>query len=719
MTRDPYKYFRIEARELLDQLNQAVLELEKATTPERVAQLLRLAHTLKGAARVVKRTDIGDLAHAVEDALTPLRGSDEPATRPLIDTILGYLDDINGRVAALTAPPAAPDSAPALAEAPAPSAATPAITPSPPPKPQSPAVPAAPTSAPAAPDLAVRSVRVDIGEMDTLLDSFTAVHGQIGSLRENLRQSGEIRRQIDLLGAQLTSRATAAGAGSVRRDNEQQARAAMEQISAALERFNRSLGSSIEQFDRELKMVRDAAERMRLIRADTLFGTLERAARDAAQVRSKKVIFSGRGGEARLDAQVLGAVQDALAHVVRNAVAHGIETPDGRRAAGKRVEGSVVMEVAQRGRWITFTCTDDGKGIDFAAIRQIAAERGLVPPETAATLSVDAIAQLLLKGGISTAPVVTEVSGRGVGLDVVRDAAERLGGKVELQSEAGQGTRVTLTVPLLIASVDGLLVEAAGVVATIPIEAVRRTLRLTRAEIARTAQGESIVYDGRAIPFLALSTALSTRAAPASLNRVWSAVVVETGDGAAAFGVDRLLGVTNVILRPLPPAALARAVVSGVSLDLEGNPQLVLDPAQLVLAARSAGAAPSEPEAPRYTILVIDDSLTTRMLERSILESAGYQVDFAVSGEEALEKALHTPYALFLVDVEMPGMDGFTFIERAQANPDLRDIPAILVTSRSAPEDLQRGHDVGARGYVIKSEFDQGVLLARIGELVT
>ncbi len=697
MTRDPYKYFRIESHELLDQLNQAVLELEKETTQERVAQLLRLAHTLKGAARVVKRTDIGDLAHAVEDTLTPLRGSDQQATRPLIDTILGYLDDINERVASLSPQPQSPATSSPESAAPAPSSA--------------PAVPVVP-------ETAVRSVRVDIGEMDTLLDSFTEAHAQIGSLRENLRQSGEIRRQIDLLSTQLATPSSAVDAEHTPRAAYQGARASMEQISASLERLNRNLGSSIEQFDRELKMVRDAAERMRLMRADTLFGTLERAARDAAQVRSKKMVFEGRGGEARLDAQVLGAVQDALAHVVRNAVAHGIEAPDERRAAGKRAEGSVIMEVSQRGRWIAFTCTDDGKGIDLDAIRQIAAQKGLVPPDQARTLDTDAIFQLLLKGGISTSQVVTEVSGRGVGLDVVRDAAERLGGKVELRTETGKGTTVTLTVPLLIASVDGLLVEAAGIAATIPIDAVRRTLRLTGTEIAHTAQGESIIFDGHAIPFLSLGAVLSSRTPAAQLNRIWSVVVVESGGGTAAFGVDRLLGVTNVILRPLPDAALVRAVVSGVSLDLEGNPQLVLDPAQLVIEAQNAGTPPFEPEAPHYTILVIDDSLTTRMLERSILESAGYTVDFAVSGEEALEKALRSRYALFLVDVEMPGMDGFTFIERTRANPDLRDIPAILVTSRSSPEDQQRGRDVGAQGYVIKSEFDQGVLLAQISELV-
>jgi two-component system chemotaxis sensor kinase CheA len=457
---------------------------------------------------------------------------------------------------------------------------------------------------------------------------------------------------------------------------------------------------------------------MRLIRAGTLFGALERVARDAGQARNKQVVFEARGSEVRLDAQVLGAVQDALSHVVRNAVVHGIEAPAERRSAGKPVEGRVLMEVSQRGRWIAFTCTDDGRGIDLGAVRRVAEQKAMLAPGTASATSTDTLIQLLLKGGISTSEAVTDVSGRGVGLDVVRDAAERLDGKVELHTDVGKGTSLTLTVPLLISSLDGLLVEAAGVVATIPIEAVRRTLRVAPSEIARTAQGESIIFDGRAIPFVPLSAVLSNRTDPTRSGTSWSAVVVEAANGAAAIAVDRLLGVTNVVLRPVPALAFAKPIVSGLSLNLDGNPQLVLDAAQLVLTAEGAGAPQPEPDQPRYTILVIDDSLTTRMLERSILESAGYTVELATSAEEGLEKSRRSRYALFLVDVEMPGMDGFSFIERTQSDPELRDIPAILVTSRASPEDLQRGRDVGARGYLIKSEFDQGVLLARIGELV-
>jgi two-component system chemotaxis sensor kinase CheA len=188
--------------------------------------------------------------------------------------------------------------------------------------------------------------------------------------------------------------------------------------------------------------------------------------------------------------------------------------------------------------------------------------------------------------------------------------------------------------------------------------------------------------------------------------------------GVAAYSVDRIVGTAHVIVRPLPALASAAGVVAGAALDAVGDPQLVLDPDRLVVDAQRAGPVTPEPSPRRLSVLVVDDSLTTRMLEQSILESAGFAVDLASSGEEGLVKARAARYALFLVDVEMPGMDGFTFIERIQADPQLQNIPAVLVTSRASPDDRQRGRDVGARGYVVKSEFDQGVLLERIRELV-
>jgi two-component system chemotaxis sensor kinase CheA len=264
--------------------------------------------------------------------------------------------------------------------------------------------------------------------------------------------------------------------------------------------------------------------------------------------------------------------------------------------------------------------------------------------------------------------------------------------------------------------VDVLAVEVGGATVTIPFDAVRHSMRVAASDISRTGPYASIVYDQTAVPFLALPRALLGQQSP--VGRAWPVVVVAGAGGLAAVGIDRLLGSATVVMRPLPELAPASAIVAGASLDAEGNPQLMLDPDGLVAEAMRKGLGDFEQATAREPVLVIDDSLTTRMLEQSILESAGYEVELANSAEEALESARRRRYALFLVDVEMPGMNGFSFVERIRLDPALHDIPAILVTSLNAPEDLLRGRDVGAQGYIIKSQFDQAELLAMIRRLI-
>jgi two-component system chemotaxis sensor kinase CheA len=267
---------------------------------------------------------------------------------------------------------------------------------------------------------------------------------------------------------------------------------------------------------------------------------------------------------------------------------------------------------------------------------------------------------------------------------------------------------------------DALVIEAEcadgiAVTTSIPIDSVRSTLRVAASEISSASQGHTIVHDRQAIPFVPLAAALD--GAPWSPQRSWTAVVVAGSKGLAAIGVDRMLGASRIVARPLPQHMSASAIMAGASLDAEGNPQLVLDPEGLIVAAERGSAPDRNQKAADRPILVIDDSLTTRMLEQSILESAGYDVDVALSAEEALEILRRKRYALMLVDVEMPGMDGFTFIERIRGDALFHDIPAILVTSRVSPEDLQRGRDVGANGHIAKSEFDQAELLVMIEQL--
>lgn len=694
MAPDPYRYFRPEARNLLDQFAQGLLELEKnGAGADAVQRLLRLAHTLKGAARVVRQSGIAERAHAIEDALEPFREDAEGIARENIDNILTHLDEINCQIVTLVPNDVAPTVGPG--------------------KPAQ--EPATSIPAEAARDVQ-RVIRADLAEMDAVLESISEAHARLNGLRRSSETVEQLGHFADLLVAQVAShtqtgqgRASIGGAASP-------ARATTEELRRKIGTLARELDSAIAQMDRELRQLRDVAEGLRLVPIDTVLMALKRIARDSAHAVGKKVDFETAGGDIRLDADVLAAMQSALIQIIRNAIAHGIETESERLAAGKPAAGRMTVNVSQRGAKILVECRDDGCGIDLSAVRKVAVERGLVSA-TAGELSADALVGVLLRGGVSTSKAVTDVSGRGVGLDIVREAMERIDGGVSVRSKAGYGTTFDLLIPRSVSSVVVLLVEAErGKAVAIPLSGVRRILRLTGGDIACAASGASMLYEGKAIPFVPLATTLGV--GRWSADRGWTALIVAGSERTAAIGVERLVGTARAVVRPLPDSLKANSIAAGTALDGEGNPQLVLDPDGLVSAAHIVQGAEVNTMAAKQPVLVIDDSLTTRMLEKSILESAGYEVDVASSGEEGLALARSKRVSLILCDVEMPGIDGFTLVERVRSDPALRDIPAILVTSRAAPEDRQRGRDAGAQGYIVKSEFNQAELLAMIGPLV-
>lgn len=681
MKKDQYKYFRIEARELLDGLNHAVLELERnGNMKDVLGRLLRLAHTLKGASRVVKQPTIADLAHAIEDAFALYRDGQDAIPQPVTNKVLELLDSIAGKVAALDAGSTEAqkdEGRPPVEES-------------------------------------FQTVRVELEEMDTLLGGISEASVQLTAFRREVEKLERSRQLAGSLVDQLRIQLRVDSVGN--KASGAKLLATAEDLRTQLEGLGRNLAIAVDQVEAEFTQVSEASSRLRLLPAAAIFPLLERAARDAAQSLQKQVVFETSGGANRLDAHVLAALRDALLHVVRNAVAHGIEQPHDRSAAKKQHQGRIELRVEQRGTRVAFLCRDDGRGIDIEAVRRAAIQRGFTSSDQAFGLG-EAV-QAILKGGVTTRNAVDDISGRGIGLDVVRETVSRLKGDVSIHSEAGKGTTLEICVPVSLSALTALDVSIGGKVVSLPLDSVCQTMRVADHDIAHSSEKNSIVYNGKVIPFLNLPRALRKNAEDAK-RRFWSVVVLETSSGMAAVGVDRLLGTGNVVLRPLPASAVAERIVAGASLNAEGDPQLVLDPGGVVAAACLGRGSLTEPSAAkRLTVLVIDDSLTTRMLEQSILESAGYEVELATSAEEGLEKARAKQYALFLVDVEMPGMDGFEFVARTRADARLSGVPSILVTSRSAPEDRRRGEEVGARAYIVKGEFDQGYLLRMTRELV-
>jgi len=675
--RDPLRYFRIEARELVDQISAGVLDLDQQAGPELVARLLRFAHTLKGAARVVKQQEIAERAHEFEEVLVPHRESEAALPADEMRELLRLNDEIARHVAALERPPA------------------------PAPEPRE-----SPTGDPAEKEDDEPAPRAPTADLDDLLDAIGEANARIAPLREGSRQLARLHRGVEVLGERTAV-------------SDPGARAGLQRLAADLGALGRRLTDAVDQVERELDEVRGRAEGLRLVAVGTIFTALHRAVHDAAESEGKRVRFAGRGAEVRMGPQLLNRISAAFLHVARNAVVHGIEPEADRLAAGKPAEGTVTVAVERRGRWAIFRCSDDGRGFDVAALRSIAQSRGLLaggrepdPQE---------LIDLVLRGGISTSAGVTDVAGRGIGMDVARDVAQQLHGSMSVQNRPGEGATVEVVVPLTLLSMNGLVVEAGGTVATMPLDAVRRCVRLPADEAAVAVATGRLAHEGVVVPYLPLARTLYAGAAVPDVAGAGVAVVVSADEEMVAIGVDRLAGTTTLMARPLPDLAPAAPVIGGVAIDLDGNPRLVLDAHGLVAEANrdrvAAGPAPEAPAA-RPPILVVDDSLTTRMLERSILESAGYEVDLAASGEEGLERAAARPYGLFLTDIDMPGIDGFEFVRRTRADPALAHIPAILVSSRATAQDRQRGAEVGAAAYVVKGEFNQEELLAHIRRLI-
>ncbi|MFI1988822.1 response regulator [Actinoplanes sp. NPDC020271] len=680
--RDPLRYFRIEAQELVDQISSGVLDLDQRPGPEPVAKLLRVAHTLKGAARVVRQKEIADRAHEFEEILVPHRGDPAGLAAGEMRELLRLNDMISAQVALLSQP--SPDPARPSAD------------------------PARP-SAEAAPELGEEdpiAPRAATADLDDLLDSIGEANARMAPLRQGCHALDRLHRSAETLAEQMRGGRTPVTL----------TRASAQRLAGELGTAQRRLIDAVDRVERELDDVRAKAEGLRLVPAGSIFTALRRAVRDAAESEGRRVRFDTAGADVRMGSHLLGPIGAAFSHVVRNAVVHGLEPESERRAAGKPAEGTVTFAVERRGRFAAFRCSDDGRGFDVPALRAKAQARGLT-----ATAEADVL-ELVMHGGLSTSTTVTEVAGRAIGMDVLRDTAAQLHGEVSIRSTAGAGATVELVVPLALLSMTGLLVEAGGTVASVPLDSVRACVRLSADEAATAAATGKLVYQETAAPFRPLVEALYTGRPVPDAAGPGAAVMLQAGGDTVAVGVDRLLGTHALVARPLPDLAPSTRAIGSVSVDADGNPRLVLDPeglaGEMLRAEGDGGRAAAVTVAAPLPILVVDDSLTTRMLERSILESAGYEVDLAASGEEGLDRARSRRYGLFLTDIDMPGIDGFTFVERTRADPELAVVPAILVSSRSSAEDRERGMRAGAGAYVVKGEFDQEELLTHIRRLV-
>ena len=698
--------FAEEAEGRLATLSELLLELERnGDDQDLLSSVFREAHTLKGAAAVVGLADVLRVAHAMEEVLEGLRRGHRSATPATVDALLGAVDGMRELVpAVLTGHDRAAQADHLVATLQDPPPGAPPPDPEPP-DPETLAAPEpAPDPAPPAQLPAQSPVRRERRETIRL---------RVERLDDLVRLVGEASAAALRVGRLVTDQLGVEPAGI----------------------------PELHELSRILEGLQERTLQARMVPFGTIAEPLRRAARDLARSLGKAVELELRGQETELDRGVLEQVADPLLHLVRNAIDHGIEPPEARLAAGKPRYGTVRVHATQLGSEVVVTVADDGRGIDLARVRQRAGEAG----DALDGMGDDEAIYAIFRSGLSTAAAVSEVSGRGVGLDVVRASLASVRGRVEVHSEPGSGSEFRLSVPITLAVLPCLLVEAAGRRLGIPMHSVVSAEAAGWSEDHVEGQVVIRVRD-TILPVSDLAATLGVTAGQGEASASDSpAVVLASMTRRHAFRVDALLGQRNLVVKDLGRLLPRLALLAGASLEPDGSILLVLDVSGLVDRARWArsaagpgrsgdGSGPSggagraaggasrasalpSPAGPA-SVLVVDDTAVVRELERSILEGAGYRVLTAADGRMALAALADTPADLVVTDVEMPNCDGLELTRAIRAQPGLAGLPVVVVTSRSSEADRRLAMEAGADAYLVKGDLDQRTLLEVVGRLL-
>ncbi len=462
-----------------------------------------------------------------------------------------------------------------------------------------------------------------------------------------------------------------------------------------------------------------------LVPFSSLTDTYPRMVRDIGREQGKKVSLTITGSDIEIDRRILDVIRDPMIHLIRNAVDHGIEPEEVRLREGKPAEGNVSIEIVHnRANQVSITISDDGKGIDPQAAVAVALSKGLLDEEEAQALTDQEKERLIFQSGFTTSPHVSTVSGRGLGLAIVQEKINQVGGIVDVESVPGKKTSFFLTVPITLATFRGILVYVENRPFFLPLKEVERVMIPDASEIT-TIEGRTVLYlDNQTIPIALLGSLLGLSNGSPESKDARSLVLIKTPNRRFGLIVNQIGGAQEIVVRDLGPQLKDIRFVSGVAIlsNTQIVPVLQVDDIAEEMQGKSRIGV-SEREMPsslsgRRKIMVVEDSITSRMLLKNILEGAGYDVETAVDGLDAFTRLKTLPVDLVVSDVDMPRMNGFVLTEKIRSEKKLTDLPVILVTSLDSREDKEHGITVGANAYIIKSSFDQGNLLEVITRLI-
>ena len=694
-----------EAKEHLGRLASGLAEIEQgAVSAEKINSLFRSVHTLKGSSRMLKLEPITQVSHSLEDLLSALREG-RVATNPAVIALLyqgvdALSDQVQqliecGQVEALSsvntqlcqqltataegqtlnavaAEPVAFKSSELAAEDASGASAQPTLT-------------------------ASDTVRVKLDKLDELIKLMGELVSSHAGMRELAMTSQQLEQQLQ---QQLHSH-----------------------LPVAMQQFSRKMRDIVLAQENLMQELHDKTLQMRMLPLAIVLEPAARLVRDMARSLGKQVECRISGSEIELDRQMIDQLADPIIHLLRNALDHGIETPDIRQQKCKPVQGLLQISARQDGGWVVLEVRDDGQGLSLVTIRDKALKKGLVSSEQLAEMSDQQVSDLIFEPGFSTSNIITEFSGRGVGMDVVkRSIVDDLQGVISLHSSLDQGTCFTLRLPLSLAMMRVLLIRAGEQVLGFTAQYVTELISVAVSGLINVADRNAVIIRNEFVPVIELVDLLQlppANAAKKSLSRTRSELlllVIRVHNEKLALIIDELLDERDLVIKQLPEHLRFNALISGmVTIGHNELVSLIHVPYVLDIARKARQPvnrrAQADQEKPKKRILVVDDSLNTREIERDVLEAWGYHVTLAEHGQEGLDKALAEQFDAVLTDVEMPIMDGFTLTARLREHERYQTCPIIIITSREKESDRRRGIEVGADAYIVKGSFDQNSLV--------
>ncbi len=739
------KLFKEESEEHLARLDEGLLRLEKTPDdPTLLEEVFRESHSLKGSARMLGLSRIETAAHGLESIFNAARKGEKALTQDAIERMNIALADLKRHVQEALSGSDSEASTSHASDLPEPTSTAE------PERRDADATPSVVVNAPNSTEpFRIETVRVETRKLDDLLTQVGELSVIQGRAQHRLLLMEELLERWTLLersrkkvyanfGRRNTDWYVPGVASNSQHSATSGRKSEFESFGDLLNQVRNGFFDDNARLESTVNLLEDQVRSVRLLPLSTMFALFPRMVRDLAKEQGKEVELELEGGDISVDKRILEEMKDPLMHLIRNAIDHGIELPDERKQLGKPRSATVRLRALRENASVQLLVQDDGRGLDTDAIRQEAEKRGLhselrtVPPPTGdqqaeeamrAAMTQAQLQQLIFTPSFSTSRFVTELSGRGVGLDVVRINVERMKGDIHLESVPGQGLTVQLRLPLSVAATQLLLARAGQGLYGVPVEFVHTSRRVREGDLFALEGRRAIMLDGQAVIVAHLSALLELAVGEQPAPDIQACIVIRVGEERLGLLVDDLLAEEEVVPKPLGPPLRRVRNVSALAMLGSGEICAVLNPADLLRSAHKTSAglvqySVASASRSKPAVLLAEDSALIRAMEKRILEDGGYEVVAAVDGVDALNRLGSQPFDAVVSDIMMPNMDGLTLAARIREEPRYKELPLILVTSLASDEDKRRGLEAGANAYIPKPTFDQRVLLDTLRRLI-